>query len=144
MKRIFGVLLCGVLLLPALPAAAQPYRGEPFSCSLDGVSNSLTVCMAAKGEQRFWITKIVAQSTTTTAGQFILRYGTGTACGTGTASLFPAAATAARWGYPASTSAPTVIDLSESPIAAPKEVDLCVLAVATNTLTISIHGYLAP
>lgn len=63
--------------------------------------------------------------------------------GTGTISLLPAASTAVRIGYPANTAAPTAMNFLV-PIAVPANNALCVLAVATNTLSIQINGYTAP
>lgn len=134
-KIIVGLALVAV----ASVASAQ----TPWACSLDNVGATLTLCKRAPTSsttsKQLWVTDIVATSTTSTAGQFILRYGTGTNCGTGTASLFPSAASAVRFGYPANTSAPTVITLA-TPLVVPAGKDLCVLAVSTNTITVQIHG----
>lgn len=113
-----------------------------FSCSADDVGATLTkFCNApANPKLALYITTIVAQSTTTTSGNFILRYGTGSNCGTGTTSLLPSAATAARIAAPASTAAPTIIPL-QTPLKVPAGNDLCVLGVATNTFTGQVTGY---
>lgn len=127
------------------PAHAQiPDAGQAslWTCSLDDIGATLTRCAIAHTDtaQTMYVTTVVAQSTTTTAGNFILRYGTGTNCGTDTRSLLPSAATAARLAAPASTAAPTVISLA-SPLKIPAGKDLCVLGVATNTFTGQISGF---
>ena len=151
MKNWQGVLaIAGLLTYSAFmfirEAEAQGPIGPQFTCSADDIAGTLTLltgCKAPEPGLRRYITTIVAQSTTTTGGQFILRVGTGTNCGTSTASLLPSAATAARLASPANTTAPTVISLS-TPIIVPYERDLCVLGVATNTTTIQVVGYVAP
>lgn len=134
------LLVCLILL--AAPASAQSIR---WTCGLDAVAASLTKCPAVPnpGDLRLVITDIVAQSTTATAGQFLLQYGTGSNCGTGTASLLPSAASAVRIAAPANTAAATVIRF-ETGLVVPAGKDLCVLGVATNTVTIQITGYLTP
>lgn len=146
--ELLGVLVIAVLLLLMLPVPsfvrAEPRAaGATWTCGLDDLGATLTLCQRSGADSTYYITDIVAQSTTTTGGQFILRTGTGTNCGTGTASLLPSAATAARLGYPASTSAPAHLRF-QTPITIPKGTDLCVLAVGTNTLTIQVSGYVAP
>ena len=153
MKRDYSALvalLAGCVALgiwlDAPDAEAQGPIGPQFTCSADDIAGTLTLltgCKAPEPGLRRYITTVVAQSTTTTGGQFILRVGTGTNCGTSTASLLPSAATAARLASPANTTAPTVISLS-TPIIVPYERDLCVLGVATNTTTIQVVGYVAP
>jgi hypothetical protein len=124
-------------------AEAQTY-GSRWECGLDGIGATLTLCVAAptSGEARY-ITDIVAQSTTTTAGLMLVRTGTGTNCGTSTLSLFPAASTVARIAYSANTLAPTVIPL-RTPLRVPPNADLCVIGTGTNTVTIQFEGYVAP
>jgi hypothetical protein len=115
-----------------------------WSCSLDAIGATLTQCQAAPGAGlRLYVTDIVAQSTTATAGQFLLRQGTGTNCGTGTASLLPAAATVARLAAPANSASPSVMNFTVG-IPATAANAICVLGVATNTTTIQISGYTAP
>jgi hypothetical protein len=142
---VIGYLVVGPLLVPRA-ARAQSIAGLQFTCAADDIGATLTRltgCIAPEPGMRRYVTDIVAQSTTTTSGQFILRFGTGTNCGTGTTSLLPSAATAARLASPANTAAPTIITL-RSPLVVPSEKDLCVLGVATNTTSIQITGYVAP
>lgn len=123
-------------------------QGGPvnFTCSADNIGNTLTQltgCAGAGAGLKYYITDIIAQSTTSTGGQWLLRTGTGTNCGTGTASILPSAATAARFSAPANTSAATSINFV-TPIATAANVQVCVLGVGTNTTTIQINGYIAP
>lgn len=116
----------------------------PWSCSLDAIAATLTQCQAAPGAGlKLYLTDIVAQSTTATAGLFLIRYGTGTNCGTGTTSLLPAAATVVRLAHPANTAAPTSIKL-QVPLATAANNAICAVGVATNTLTVQMSGYTAP
>ena len=152
MKRPALLAILFLALLPPAPVQAQSYPGVQFTCSADDIGATLTIltgCRSTEPMMRRYITSVVAQSTTTTSGQFILRYGNavnvgGTAnCGTGTPSLLPSAATAARIASPANTAAPTVL-LFSTPIILPPDKDLCVLGVGTNTTTIQVTGYVAP
>lgn len=132
-------------------SAEAQTAGLAFSCSADDIGATLTrlkistggECLGALDGNRRYVTDIVAQSTTTTVGGFILRFGTGTNCATGVTSLFPSAATAARWAAPPNTAAPTVISF-RTPLIIPTGKDLCVLGLATNTTTIQVNGYVAP
>lgn len=130
---------------PPLIAQPPPNRGT-WSCSVDNIAASLTKCAptpAAPAGLRTFITDIVAQSTTGTAGQFLLRTGTGTNCATGTASLFPGAASVVRYAAPANTVAPFVANLN-TPLIVPADTDVCLLGVATNTVTAHLSGYYNP
>lgn len=139
------VLLALFTRTEAQPSIAGHQQGATgWSCSLDDIGATLTRCAIAPEEgSTLYITDIVGQSTTGTAGQFILRTGTGTNCGTGTASLLPSAATAARIAYPANTAEPTHLPFS-TPIRVPHGKDLCLLGVATQTFTGQIWGYVGP
>ena len=140
---------------PVRAQSAEP--GETWSCSVDAVAAALTQCIPTKASrslqtldrQQLFIVSIVAQSTTGTAGQFLLQYGTTTDCAAGTVSLFPSAATVVRIAAPANTAAPAVINFpSQAPLivpAAPGNTEhprLCLLGVATNTITAQISGYI--
>jgi len=136
-KKLLVVLLS---LVPAMASAQNP----SWTCSLDNIAATLTECQPVPPpELRLYVTDIIAQSTTATGGEFLLRYGTGANCGTGTTSLLPSAASAVRFGYPAHTAAPTVISL-KTPLAAPAGKAICAIGIATQTLTIQIIGYMAP
>lgn len=116
---------------------------NPFTCSLDNIAATLTECQpAAAAGLSLYVTDIIAQSTTATAGQFLLRQGTGTNCGTGTASVFPSSASVIRFAAPGNTVAPLVVSL-KSPIKLTAANALCLLGVATNTVTVSVGGWTA-
>ncbi len=144
---VAACLVAGWMLAESLLGQARAQTlpiGPIWSCSLDNVGATLTKCQTADvGGKRLYITDIIAQSTTATGGQFILRTGTGTDCGTGTASLLPSGATAARLGYAGNASSPTHLRFG-TPVVTASAKDLCVLAVATNTISIQITGYLYP
>jgi len=121
-------------------------QGGPvtWTCGLNAVGTTLTQCQAAPGAGLFlYISSIVAQSSTGTAGQFTLTYGTGTNCGTGNTAIF-ANSTAVSMAAPANTAAPTVISFSVPLKLATAANALCVLGVATNTTNITINGFTAP
>ncbi len=128
------------------PAKAQPMiRGEAWNCSLDNVGATLTLCKQATepGTGHRYITDVIAQSTTATAGLFLIRAGTGTNCGTGTVSVLPAAATVPRLVYAGNALLPVVVSLT-TPIQVPRDKDLCVIGTATNTISIQIQGTVGP
>ena len=122
----------------------RPGGPVPWACSLDNIGTTLTQCQAAPGASlKLYVTNIVVASTTATAGLFLIRYGTGANCGTGTTSLFPSAATVVRLGYPANTLVPTNISL-QTPVSAPANNAICIVCVVTNTCTVQLTGYTAP
>jgi len=128
------------------PAKAQPMiRGEAWTCSLDDIGATLTLCKQATepGTGHRYITDIIAQSTTATAGLFLIRAGTGTNCGTGTVSVLPAAATVPRIVYAGNALIPVVFSMT-TPIQVPRDKDLCVIGTATNTISIQIQGTVGP
>lgn len=119
---------------------------DTFTCGADNIGATLTQltgCAGAGSGLKYYITSVVAQSTTATGGQFVLRTGTGTNCGTGTTSILPSAATVARLSAPANTGVGLFIDFPV-PIATAANVQICVLGVATNTTTIEVTGFIAP
>lgn len=144
-KGVPVLILVGLLALLGYPWGDVPVQaqspGENWTCSLDDIGATLTRCIVAAepGSTRY-ITDIVAQSTTTTGGQWLLQTGTGTNCATGKVSLFPSAATAVRLGSPANTAAPAVFQF-KTPIRVPPDKDLCLLGKATDTTTVQISGY---
>ena len=130
---------------PAGPTVHAQIAGVPWTCSVDNVGAALVLCQPASADLsvRRYVTDVVAQSTTATAGQFLLQYGTGTACATGTVSLLPSSATVIRIAAPGNGSAPALVSL-RTPLVIPSGKDLCLLGVVTNTVTAQISGYLAP
>ena len=146
MKRLIVGVACLCLLAVSLAADAQMYIRQggattDWTCSLDNIGATLTECKAAPGAgKQLFLTDVIAQSTTTTAGNFLLRTGTGTNCGTGTVSLLPAAATVIRYAAPANTVVPLTIHLI-TPIPAPVNTAICLLGVGTNTVTATLSGF---
>lgn len=134
-------------ITPTDTAHAQALGGqkrEIWTCSVDNIAATLTRCKDNPDPQRaLYITDIITQSTTTTGGQFGLRYGdSGTAnCGANTANVLPSGVATARFSSPANTSPAGVIQLL-TPLRVPAGKDLCLLGVATNTTTAQINGYI--
>jgi len=105
---------------------------------------------------RRYVTDVVAQGTTTTAGLFILTYNRSTATGgladcasdvsSETQTLLPPGidtATGGRFAAEASTLRPTTASLTQ-PLIVPSGNDLCVLVDGVNPVTVQLSGYLAP
>lgn len=123
-------------------------QGGPvtFTCSATGIAASLTQltgCGAPGAGLSYYITSIIAQSNTSTAGNFLLRYGTNANCGTGTTSIYPGAATTAVGFLPANTAQPLVLTFP-TPIKVAANNLVCALGVATNTTLIDVAGFIAP
>lgn len=149
-KLIAAVLVAAALLASDVKTggAGEPWlNGQPIICGADNIAATLTeltgCAVPAISGLRYYITSVVAQSTTTTGGQFALRSGTGTNCGTGTANILPGSVGTARYSSPANTVNANVIVFTP-PVAVTPGHALCVLGVATNTTTITVTGYLAP
>lgn len=152
-KKLIASALIAVALFAGVKTggvqAGEPWQnGAPFSCGADNIGATLTemtgcAVLAASPALRYYVTTITTQSTTTTAGQFSVRSGTGTNCGTGTANVLPSSVGTARYASPANTAAPSVI-FFDPPIPVTPGHALCVLGVATNTTTITVTGYVAP
>lgn len=141
-KRVLWASLAALLLASSSYPQSSP--GLAWACSVDNIGATLTQCgLAAEPSMRLYLTDVVIGSTTATAGQFLIRSGTGTNCGTGTASLLPSAATVVRLGYPANTAAPAILHL-ETPLSAPAGSAICILCVGTNTCTVQMSGFVAP
>jgi len=153
MKRLWSdhgwLALAAVVLLvvglspPSGLTPVQAQSGEAWECSLDAVGASLTLCEPAQSGLRLYVTDIVMQSTTATGGLMLIRSGTGAACGTGTLSMLPSAATVPRIAYPGNTVHTTHINL-ETPVAGARNADLCVICTVTNTCSIQLTGFAAP
>lgn len=137
-----------VLGAPAKEAEAQipaSTQATLWTCSLDDIGATLTKCVLTPAPisdttLSTYVTTVIGESTTATAGLFLLRYGTGTNCGTGTTSVFPSAATVPRIQYPGNAANPTVIALT-TPLKVPPGKDLCLIGSATNTFTGQISGF---
>jgi hypothetical protein len=115
-----------------------------FTCSLAALVASLTECQAAPAAGlRYYITDIVVQTTTATAGDYSIQSGTGTNCGTATAAVFPKHATTARFKAPIAANPTAVINFT-TPIAVTTAHALCVIGHGTNTINVQISGFVAP
>lgn len=121
-----------------------PHGPVTFTCGLQGIAATLTQCQAAAAAGlRYHITGVFVQTTTTTSGTYAIQTGTGTNCGTGTAALFPVSGTSNRFNAPITTSAMAGLAFY-TPLVAPVAAAICVIGVATNTISIQINGYTAP
>ena len=121
-------------------------QGGPvtWTCGVNAVAASLTQCQAAPGAGvSLYITSINVQTTTTTSGTYAIQYGTGSNCGTGTAALFPVSGTANRFNAPITTSAMATIYFP-IPLKAAANNAICLIGVATNTISAQITGFTAP
>lgn len=129
---------------PGSAEAQSPGRSFEWTCSLDNIGATLTQCQhSPEPGMRLYLTDVIANSTTATAGLMLIRTGTGTNCGTGTLSLIPGAATVPRFGYPGNASPAGAFNLI-SPLRAPSASAICVICTAVNTCTVQLSGYLAP
>jgi len=115
-----------------------------WSCALAGLANTLTQCQAAAAAgQRAYITDITVDTTTATAGTFLVETGTGANCGTGTAALYPASAPS-NWSVTAPVlGAPLKLSF-QTPLKAPVATAVCVIGTTTNTINIDLRGFFAP
>lgn len=147
---VVGVVLGFVVMSWIEATEAQNESSATWSCSLDGIGATLTLCKTAtNGGRRLYISTVWAQSTTATAGLMLIRHGKSTAtggsanCGTDTTSLFPSAATVPRVAYPANTLVSPVLTFT-TPLEVPPDRDLCVIGTVTNTATVHMAGQVKP
>lgn len=144
---LVAVMLVGAFggFSPPAFVEAQTRGGEYWTCSVDDIGNTLTQCAGVPpdGASRYYLTNVVIASTTATGGEYILRYGTGANCATGTTSFFPAAATVVRFGFPGNTAAAGTVTLM-TPVSTAPGTAICILCIATNTCSATLTGYVAP
>lgn len=151
MKRV-GFLLVG--LLWAAPAFAQLNASGPnlqypagvvttFKCAFNAIAATLTQCQAAPAAGRLFVVSLHIQTTTATSGTFALQSGTGVNCVTGTAGVFPQSSTTNRFNAPIAANAMATLTF-DPPIDLPALAALCVIGVATNTVSGQVEGYNAP
>ena len=140
----------GVLLLWTAAADAQNYvRGgqlsQSWECSLNGIAATLTECEAVPAStERLYITDISVQTTTATSGQYAIRTGTGTNCGTATAQLFPSSGSGSdRFNAPVIAQAMASIRFT-TPLIPTRGHAICMIGTNTETISIQIQGFLAP
>jgi hypothetical protein len=149
-KRVAIAVLATLCATPLWAVETQNESSATWSCSLDALGATLTLCKTApNSNNRLYVTTIWAQSTTTTAGLMLIRHGKAASqggaanCATDTVSLLPAAATVPRYGYPASTAA-ALNHSFVTPLEVPPGRDLCIIGTATNTATIHLGGQVRP
>lgn len=146
MSRRSALLVLALLAVGAIgnwqaPVGAQGPRGEPIRCVVT-VSTATTITAvggdcAAKVGLALNVTDITfsASATGIAADAFpTLKYGTGTACGTGTAIF---------WGQ-LSAGALVVPDHFLTPIKLPANVDVCWISSTAGSKFIVISGYYTP
>ncbi len=132
------------LSAPSLAPTVRPELVTTWTCGLNGLAASLTQCQAAPAAGlKLYVTDITVQTTTTTSGTYAVQTGTGSNCATGTAALFPVSGTANRWNAPITTQSASNFQFL-TPLIAPAASAICVIGVATNTISIQLHGYTAP
>ncbi len=144
MKRILPGAILAALLIQS-PVKAQPMlRGEAWSCSLDDIGSTLTLCEQAlePGIGHKYITDVIAQSTGLASVTFSLKTGTGANCGTGTEILLLKSAVGNRLAVTANL-LPTDISL-KTPIQIPRDQDLCVLGGTQTSVVVQIQGIVGP
>lgn len=149
MKRLFAI--TALLFGGAASLTAQPNKLSPvvtWSCTLPSsgttaVGTQTLQCQAAPPAGfRLYVTDITVVTTTATSGSWLLLYGTGTNCGTGTTGLYPAN-TSVAWTAPV-TGAPQKINFTQ-PLAPATANAVCVAGSSnTNTIQIQLSGYIAP
>jgi len=145
MKKLILLLF----LLCAVPADAQFWirqgnQGQEWTVGHAGVGAALAELKAvpATGGQHH-ITTIINQSTTSTANQWSIQSGTGTACGTSTTAVIPADGVNTK--YVGVTNAQSVqIIMLQSPIHITAGHAICVLGIATQLTKITLVGYTTP
>jgi hypothetical protein len=129
---------------PSQVPVIAPSLVTVWTCGLNGIAASLTQCQAAPAAGlKLYITDITVQTTTTTSGTYAIQTGTGSNCATGTAALFPVSGTANRWNAPITTQSASNFQFM-TPLAAPAASAICLIGVATNTISVQINGYTAP
>jgi hypothetical protein len=150
-KRALAVIALA-MLCTADGQARGPTPGAPWTCSLDDKFDTAGLCLVKDGSGlSLYITDVVAQSTSATAGLFILQYGISDAalgaCGRGAATLLPSgldpSGGVVRFTAAANTAPATAMNFT-NPLRVPPGNDLCIIGDAVNSVTVQLVGYLAP
>lgn len=135
-----------IALVVAVSVFTEPGRAQvassQWTCGVNAVAASLTQCQAAPvAPLALRVDALYVQTTTTTSGTYALQYGTSTSCGTGTTPIFPVSGTGSnRFNAPITTSAMGVV-LFPVPLSIPAGNALCLIGVATNTISAQIVGH---
>jgi hypothetical protein len=140
----------GIFLALASSAWAQGRvtldHPQRFAASVADIGATLTEIQAAVTGQAIYVTDVILQSSTATAGTFALRSGTGTNCATNPIGVMPQPGVATptlTLGYPGNASAPLQIALS-MPFRLPAGTALCIIGTATNLARGQVHGFKSP
>lgn len=148
MKTLLAALALLLATVTADEAQAE-VTPVPFTCNLDNIAATLTICQVAPGDGlTLYVTGVHAASTTGTTGTMAIRSATALAkggaanCATATTGVLPAGVTRTV-SLPINTAAPFQWSFPSGVRITPGH-DLCVIGAATNTTTISISGFIAP
>jgi hypothetical protein len=119
-----------------------PRGATSWSCALNSLAATLTECQAIPSTGlRHYVTDISVGTTTTTAGDYAIRTGTGANCGTATAQLYPKSGSGAdRFKAPIASNGMNLLSFT-LPLEATAGHAICVIGKATDTINIQIHGY---
>lgn len=146
-----------ILALLLMPAAAQAQvsvsasdapeyvsaKLTTWTCPFNAVAASLTQCQAAPAAGlKLYVRTLMIQTTTATSGTYALQSGTGANCATGTAAVFPSSATGNRFNAPINSQAMASLTF-DPPISLPAASALCIIGIATNTVSGQVFGFTA-
>jgi hypothetical protein len=139
MKKWLAIAALSLVAIVTLSGQNHP-TGAYFNCGMASTATASTVvtgCGAPGVGLARYITDISYNSSiiSTTANFMTLQYGTGTACGTGTAVVYRQANSVAFL---------PVSEHFNTPIKLGANADLCFLHPGAGTRLINIQGYIAP
>ena len=138
----------GVAPAGSVPTVGNPVQvalsapTKPWDCALSALVATLTQCQAAPASGRLYITDITVDTTTATAGTYLIEYGTGANCASGTTKLYPSTNGPAGWTAPV-LGAPQKINF-QTPLQPAALNAICVIGTATNTINIELEGFISP
>src|SRR5262247_2461333 len=146
-----GVIFLVLLTLALCDAHAQSRviidHPQRFAANVGDIGATLTEIVAAPPSNQYvYVTTIILESSTATAGSFALRAGQGANCATNPVGMFPQPGVSSptlTYLYPANTAVPLVITL-QPPVRAPAGYALCLVGVATNLARGQVMGFIAP
>ncbi len=151
---LFALLVISIILIYVKPIYGQVQTSNPvtvtlvngtrFNAGFNSIAATLTQIQAAPAAGlSLYITDINIQTTTATSGTYAFQAGTGANCVTGTTAIFPVSGTANRFNAPINSNAMANFKF-ETPIKLTAANALCVIGVATNTVSGQVMGYTAP
>jgi hypothetical protein len=146
MKKLSLLVLA--LLAMTWPAHAQWYArqgsaAQEWTVGHAGVGAALAELKAVATGKTHHITTIINQSTTSTANQWSIQSGTGTACGTSTTAVIPADGVSTKYVGVTNAQSVQIIQL-QTPIHITAGHAICVLGIATQLTKITLVGYTTP